>query len=93
MPNAVITGATHGIGKAIAHKFVSQGWNVAICARNKVELDALKKEWEIMFPNAMSHCFQSDFSKKEEVKLFADFVLNSINTCHQHRCECQVRVR
>jgi short-subunit dehydrogenase len=33
--NAVITGATKGIGRAITEKFASEGFNIAICARNK----------------------------------------------------------
>jgi len=75
MPNAVITGATQGIGKAIAEKFLSQGWNVVICARNKADLLSLEGKWSLQFPSSMAYCFQADFSKKEEVKLFADFVL------------------
>ncbi len=35
MPNAIITGATHGIGKAIAEKFLQEGFSVGVCARTK----------------------------------------------------------
>ena len=79
MPNAVITGATHGIGKAIAHKYLSEGWNVAICARNLNELDALSNEWKSNFPSSNVHCFKADFSKNEEVRIFADFVLETFS--------------
>ncbi len=79
MPNAVITGATHGIGKAIAQKFLSKGWNVAICARNQTELNALNKEWKLQFPDVNSYCFKADFSKKEEVKTFSDFVMKTFS--------------
>ena len=37
--NAVITGASQGIGEAIAHALADEGCNVAICARNKERLD------------------------------------------------------
>jgi len=42
--NAVITGASRGLGKAIAKKFISEGANVLICARDKRDLEAVKCE-------------------------------------------------
>lgn len=38
--NVLITGATKGIGRAIAETFADEGANVAICARNKDEVAA-----------------------------------------------------
>jgi len=40
---AIITGASRGIGKAIAQKLASAGMRVALLARNKAELDTLAK--------------------------------------------------
>ncbi|TCC92310.1 SDR family oxidoreductase [Pedobacter frigiditerrae] len=48
MKNAVITGATKGIGKAIAVKLASNGYNLAVCARTEKDLIALQKELEPM---------------------------------------------
>ena len=42
--NAIITGASRGIGKAIAIKLASQGINLAIAARTQSTLDATVKE-------------------------------------------------
>jgi 3-oxoacyl-[acyl-carrier protein] reductase len=36
----IVTGASKGIGNAIAHRLVAEDANVAICARNAAELDA-----------------------------------------------------
>ena len=36
-----ITGASSGIGKAVAEKFASEGWKVAVSARRKELLDEL----------------------------------------------------
>lgn len=38
--NAVITGSTRGIGRAIANLLADEGANVAICARNQDEVNA-----------------------------------------------------
>ncbi len=46
MKNAVITGATKGIGKAIAIKLAVSGYNIAVCARTEKDLIALQKELE-----------------------------------------------
>jgi 3-oxoacyl-[acyl-carrier protein] reductase len=46
--NAVITGATKGIGRAIALKLAQNGYNLAICARNKTELQAFNLELQQM---------------------------------------------
>ena len=37
--NAAITGASQGIGEAIAHSLANEGCNIAICARNQERMD------------------------------------------------------
>lgn len=44
--NALITGGSQGLGKAIAREFIQQGANVVICARDQSPLDATKSELE-----------------------------------------------
>jgi len=41
---ALITGGSHGIGKAIAKSLTKEGCNVVICARNKERLEEVEKE-------------------------------------------------
>ena len=36
---AVITGASSGIGAAIARRFGAEGWNLALAARRQKELE------------------------------------------------------
>jgi 3-oxoacyl-[acyl-carrier protein] reductase len=41
--NALVTGGTRGIGRAVAEMLVREGANVSICARNAQEIDAAVK--------------------------------------------------
>jgi 3-oxoacyl-[acyl-carrier protein] reductase len=38
--NVIVTGASRGIGRSIAHTFADEGANVAICARQQDQVDA-----------------------------------------------------
>src|SRR5215204_6158288 len=42
--NAVITGASQGLGKAIAEHFLREGANVVLCARSKPDLAAARNQ-------------------------------------------------
>ena len=42
--NAVITGSTRGIGRAIANLLADEGTNLAICSRNQEEVDSAVAE-------------------------------------------------
>lgn len=46
----LITGASSGIGRACAHKFAKEGWNLILNARTEVKLDELKAELEMEYP-------------------------------------------
>lgn len=77
MPYAIVTGATHGMGKAIAEKLLHEGFSVAICARGKAKLDEVKNEWYQKYPAASIFTYSADLSVKEEAEGFADAVLSS----------------
>lgn len=49
--NVVITGATSGIGEAIARAYLEQGENVVLTGRRTDRLDTLKSEFAEIFPN------------------------------------------
>ena len=42
-----ITGASSGIGKAVAEKFAKEGWKVAVSARRKEILDKISNDQNI----------------------------------------------
>jgi len=72
---AVITGATQGIGKAIAEKFLQEGFDIGICARNHQALSALQSSWHELYPDRRIVIYTADFSKQAEVGAFAAYLL------------------
>ena len=76
MQYAIVTGATQGIGKAIAEKILSEGFSVAICARNKEKLQELEQQWNQRYPAAKIIAIPADLGKKDEVSAFAERVLS-----------------
>jgi short-subunit dehydrogenase len=67
----VITGATKGIGRAVAEKFAAEGFDLALCARSQSDLDDLNLQLETLNPKLLQAC---DVSKKDDLKRFADRV-------------------
>ena len=66
--NAIITGATKGIGKAIAIKLAEAGYNLAVCARTNADLITLKEE--LAYTNVKVFYLATDCGDKEQVKNF-----------------------
>lgn len=71
--NIVITGASRGIGKAVAVRFAMEGHSVIVCSREEHKLNELRAQ----FPSVIT--FVCDMSKKEEVHRFGDFVLQTFD--------------
>ncbi len=78
MKIAVVTGATKGIGKAIAEKYASEGFGVAFCSRNKNEGDKLAKQLSDIYKVDIlaMHC---DVGNKKQLQVFADAIKNRFN--------------
>ncbi len=78
--NIVITGASKGIGKAIALYFAKKGFNLAFCGRNKEDLQQLENEILAINPSCNLLNFVCDVSQKNEVAAFTKTVLEAWST-------------
>jgi NAD(P)-dependent dehydrogenase (short-subunit alcohol dehydrogenase family) len=68
----VITGVTHGLGRAMVDEFARRGHTVLGCGRSQSEIDKLSRKF------ARPHQFQAvDVSLDEAVKLWAGACLSS----------------
>jgi len=71
MENALITGATQGIGRSIATAFAKQGISMAICSRNVKDLELLKQELLTINRNIQVFAHAADCSQKHELLEYA----------------------
>lgn len=74
--NIIITGASRGIGKAIALTFASCGYNLFLCSRNQEQLNETAAEIQQQHPAVKIKVRAADLSVKEQVVSFADWCLH-----------------
>lgn len=75
MKNIIITGASKGMGKAMAVQFAAAKNNVFMCSRNQEELAKTAKELNEKYEDCVQY-FPADLSKKKEVIKFAGWLLD-----------------
>jgi short-subunit dehydrogenase len=78
--NAVITGASRGIGKAVAQIFALHGYNLYLCSKNESNLLQTIEELKTRFPHIKVDGQAVDVGKQQEALLFAQWVLNNADT-------------
>ena len=76
--NVVITGATSGIGEAIARAYLEQGENVVLTGRRTDRLETLKSEFEETFPNQVVWTFPLDVTDMAMVKTVCSDILERV---------------
>lgn len=77
--NIIITGASKGIGKAIAQVFAAHGHRLFLCARNEATLNKTVKELQQHWPTADIQSMAADMTSRKDIKNFAEWVLKNCN--------------
>ena len=67
-----ITGASSGIGKALAEKFASEGWKVAASARRKEILDEMSSHGNIF-------SYPLDVTNQDQIKISFEKIIEDFN--------------
>lgn len=73
----IITGASKGLGKAIAEKFAAAGHHLFLCSRNEKNLQACREELQSKYPNSTIQIMATDISHKENAIAFGNFCLQN----------------
>jgi short-subunit dehydrogenase len=78
--NAVITGASRGVGKAVAEIFATHGYDLYLSARKEAGLLQTIEELKTRFPNITIDGKAFDLGKKKEAQLFGQWIINTVDT-------------
>ena len=78
--NAVITGASRGIGKEVARVFALHGYDLFLSSRNEDALLQAMEELKTEFPNISIDGKAFDLGVKEQAILFGEWVLGQVDT-------------
>jgi short-subunit dehydrogenase len=78
--NAIITGASRGIGKAVAHIFGLHGYNLLLGSQNEPTLLNTVEELQTAYPNISVDAKAMDLSNKQEAQGFAEWAATTADT-------------
>jgi short-subunit dehydrogenase len=74
--HVIITGASRGLGKALAEKFASNGHHLYLCSRSELALYNTLEELMLKYPEVTIKAKPFDLSLKEQAKAFAGWILD-----------------
>ncbi|MFL5809436.1 MAG: SDR family NAD(P)-dependent oxidoreductase [Flavisolibacter sp.] len=77
--NAVITGASRGIGKAVAEVFAVHGYDLFLSSRNEDHLWDCINELKSKFPNISIDGKAFDLGEKQQAQLFGEWIVTNVD--------------
>jgi short-subunit dehydrogenase len=78
MKTALITGASSGIGKALAHELATRGYNLALCARRLDALETLRDEIRQRTPERRVEPRRLDVTDYDQVPAIIDELASTL---------------
>jgi len=75
--HVVVTGASKGIGKAIAAAFAKEGANLLLCSRNEAQLYQAQAELQTNYPQSTVRAKAADLSDAAAAKAFGQWCLET----------------
>ena len=78
----VITGATKGVGYALAREFLMRGDRVCICGRSATRVDAAVAALRAEFPGACIAGTRCDVTDPRDVDAFGDYAAATVGVIH-----------
>jgi short-subunit dehydrogenase len=75
--NTIITGASRGLGRAIAEAFAAKGDDLVLCSRDPAALEAAAGELSARYPAVSIRHRAADLGDKEQAKQFGHWVQES----------------
>lgn len=76
--NAVITGASRGIGKEVSRVFARNGYDLFLCSRKQDVLEGTIKELKAEFPSVKIEGKAFDLGKKDQAQAFGTWVNGNV---------------
>ncbi|MFN8279824.1 MAG: SDR family oxidoreductase [Saprospiraceae bacterium] len=73
---ALITGASKGIGLAIAKRMAKEKIELILTSRNAIELESVKSEIQDEYHNLRIDCYTADLSHKQDIEKLASEIYN-----------------